>query len=121
MTNDALTAVREHLQSRVSHVGVGTDDSELAATNTGLGGFVTSEPTTEENDTALGTAEFRTTLPSASEANGADLTEVGLFDGDPDPDAGVEETMFTRITHSQLPKSSEFEVEYRVKVTVQND
>lgn len=60
-----------------------------------------------------GTGEVVYTIRlSTTEANGNDLTELGTFDDDGDLQA--------RLTHSEIPKTSDFEVEYRLTKTVVN-
>lgn len=114
VTNAGLDAIRDFLQSEVTEMGVGTDDSNLSKTNSALESEVTRKSVAKA-DGGTGEAVFTIQL-STSDANyadtGSELKEVGVFDADGDLQA--------RLTHSGIRKTDDFEVEYRLTEQVVN-
>lgn len=91
-------------------MGVGTGSNDPTKTDSSLEQEVTRKSVSGADS---GTGEVVYTIRlSTTEANGVDLTELGTFDGDGDLQA--------RLTHSEIPKTSDFEVEYRLTKTVVN-
>lgn len=110
ITNAGRDAIRDFVRSEVAELGVGTGTDEPTKTNSSLQSEV-ARKSVEKADGATGEAVFTVRFLS-DEANGNDLTEVGTFDADGDLQA--------RLTHSEIRKTSDFEVEYQLTETVVN-
>lgn len=111
LTNDGRRAIRDFLQSELADMGVGTDGSGASTTDTALGNEVLRKAFKSEQDTGDGSAQYDMRVLS-TEANNNDLRELGLFTG-----AG---SLYARIVYAEIPKTSDFEVEYEVTATVKN-
>lgn len=110
ITNAGLDAIREFIQSEITELAVGTGTSDPTKTDTALESEVIRKSVTGVDD-GTGQVVFTIRL-NTSEANGNDLTEIGTFDGGGD--------LQSRLTHSEIPKTSDFEVEYRFTEKVVN-
>lgn len=110
ITNAGRDAIRDFIQSEVAEMGVGTGTDEPTKTDSTLQSEVTRKAVSKA-DGGTGEEVFTIRL-STSDANGNDLTEVGTFDTDGDLQA--------RLTHSEIRKTDDFEVEYRLSETVVN-
>lgn len=111
LTNEGRNALRDHLQSALDDMAVGTDGSDASTTDTALGNEVVRKAIGTEEDVGDGEGRFDMRLLS-TEANGTDLRELGLFTG-----AG---SMYARIVFAEIAKTSDFEVEFEVTAEVRN-
>ncbi|MFC7140923.1 hypothetical protein ACFQMA_13950 [Halosimplex aquaticum] len=110
ITNAGLNATRDFLQSEVTELAVGTGTTDPTKTDTALENEVIRKPV-DGDDAGTGEVTFATRLTS-SEANGADLAELGAVDGDGDLQA--------RLTYSSIVKTSDFEIEFRLTERAMN-
>ena len=110
LTNGGRDAVRDALQSEIAELAVGTDATDPTVSDTALGIEVISKATTEGDD-GTGVATFSIRLDT-TEANGSDLAEIGAVDG-----SG---TLLSRLVFAEIAKTSDFELEFVVRKTVQN-
>lgn len=109
-TNKGLNSLREAIISEISEVAVGTGKTEATKADTSLEAEVLSKPASN-SEGGDGEAKIRMTLGTA-EANGSALAEVGTKDAS----GNLED----RIVHSEINKTSDIEVEYRIKETAYN-
>jgi len=110
ITNAGLNALRDFVQSDVAELAVGTGTTDATKTDTALENEVLRE-SVSGSDGDTGEVLFAARL-SSSEANGAELAEIGTFDGDG--------ALQARLTHSSVAKTSDFEIEYRLTETAVN-
>lgn len=91
-------------------MAVGTGSNDPTKTDSSLENEVIRKSVSGADN---GTGEVVYTIRlSSTEANGNDLTELGTFESDGD--------LHSRLTHSEIPKTSDFEVEYRLTEKVVN-
>ena len=95
----------------LTHMGVGTGTTAPASLDTALETEVARPALTQINNTDTGEFECKLFL-DASTANGSDLTEAGLFT------ASSGGTLFARVTHDAISKSSAITITYTWTVAV---
>lgn len=110
LTDEGRNAIRDSLQANLDDMAVGTDGSDPSTTDTSLGNEVLRKAFKSEQDAGNGSAQFDMRVLS-NEANGEALRELGLFAGS---------SMYARIAYAEINKTSDFEVEYEVRATVNN-
>jgi hypothetical protein len=94
----------------LSHFAVGTGTAAAAATDTALGAEVHRDLITQTT-VADGQLTERFYLPSTA-ANGSTLTEAGLFT------AASGGTLYARVTHAGIAKTSSIAVSYDWVITI---
>ena len=110
ITNVGRNAIRDFLQGEIGTVAVGTDGSDVSTTDDTLGNEVLSKASANQ-DVGDGSEQFEIRLLT-SEANNLDLRELGLLT--------PADELYFRLVFAEIPKTSDFEVEFEVTATVQN-
>lgn len=107
VTNAQLDELAGHMASLIADVAVGTGTTEATATDTSLESELLRKAAST-SDGATGEKTYIMRLLS-SEANGSDISEVGVFDSDG--------TMYGRITFDGISKTSDFEIQFEITLT----
>jgi hypothetical protein len=110
ITTVGRNAIRDFLQSEVADIGIGTDGTDVSTTDTALGNEVLSKPSANQA-VGDGREQFEIRL-LASEANNNDLRELGLLT--------AADELYFRLVFAEIPKTSDFEVEFEVTANVRN-
>lgn len=110
-TDDLLNALRDEVKAQAANGLVGTDDAAPTESDASLSSQVHSEALDEERDGATGEVTLNWRLDT-SEGNGNTLNEAGVEDSSGN--------LLARLTHAGIDKTSDFELDINLQVTVQN-
>lgn len=109
-TTELLNKLRDTVDGEVTAIAVGTDDTAPTKNDTDLGNEVLKK--TLKDTIISGQSVTHVIRILASEANGNDLAEA--------EDVDSSDNSEVRYTFSDLPKTSDIEVEIRTKKTLKN-
>jgi len=116
ITNSGLNLTRDLLNGDAvnapSHIAIGTGTTSPLATDTALEAEVLRKAISAKSKPSTGQVLFEIEV-GTTEANGYDLTEVGLFN---DSTAG---TMVSRVVHPAISKTSDFSLKYQIIIVTE--
>ena len=111
ITNSGLNLTRDLLNGDTvntpSHIAIGTGTTSPKATDTALETEVLRKAISAKSKPATGQVLFEITV-GTTEANGYNLTEVGLFN------SSSGGTMVSRVVHPAINKTSDFSLKYQI-------
>lgn len=110
-TSSGLDSIRDFLASEIADIAVGTDGTSPSTTDTSLGNVVITKSVSNTKDGGVGEVTHVIRVKSG-EANGEALRELGTKDSSGE--------LEDRFTFSEINKTSDFEIEFRVKQKVRN-
>lgn len=110
ITNDGRRAVRDFLVGEVADLAVGTDGTEPSPTDSALGNRVIAKASSDTADD-VGSSKHTVRLDT-TEANNQSIEELGSLDSS--------DVLLSRLIFSPIDKTSDFEIEFRLKKTARN-
>ena len=117
IVNSGLNLMRSFLNGEVpnppSHAAVGTGTTEVTANDTTLETEVLRKAAIPKKKAATGVIEYLMEIDS-TEANGNDLSEVGVLNASSSGD------LLLRKTHEPYSKTASFGVKYVIRHTITN-
>lgn len=109
-TNTGKNSIRDFLAGEITDIAVGTDGTDPTVSDTSLGNQILEKGASAATG---GDGEVTHTIRlGTTEGNGSDLREVGTKDSAGD--------LEDRITFAAVTKTSDFEVEFRLKQITEN-
>ena len=110
---DTLTNyVMNFIQTNLTHIAVGTDNTPPTTSDTALGNEVLRKAAQEISVDSINNTVTASMWIASTEANGTTLQEVGTFDSDTDGN------MLSRNTFNAIPKDDTMEVWIDIEFTV---